>query len=68
MYIRKLMSPKDLWGENVAKRLDWNQIHRKSMKFLREIHFFKLQQALIDIVKDEKCSLGPQLSTTVKKY
>ena len=52
----------------MAKILDWNQIYRKSLKFLREIHFVKLQQALIEIVQDEKSSLGSQLSTAMKKY
>ena len=52
----------------MATILDWNQIYRKSLKFLRETHFVKLQQALIEIVQDEKSSLGPQLSTAMKKY
>ena len=51
---------KETWLESNSQK-----IHEV---FKRNTFFFKLQQALIDIVKDEKCSLGPQLSTTVKKY
>lgn len=53
----KQMSLKELWLQIVTRTVNWNQIHRKSMKCLRQTDkLLKMQQAQTEMVQDKKSS------------